>query len=182
MTGLIHILFIIGHENEMKYHLIFAYSGKTATIVQYLERIKETKKLEHKDKKKDERILYEEWVEFISSDNCGIGKSTEIRRNIKNNKRQYIHFPFGGEFNRKDVINRLKKIYNYLQVKKIKKKVIHLDLYGSKQIDLMKDFLYSFWITKLYRQNDTLFYFYKAIKIKIEIPNGFIDFFLIFPI
>ena len=43
MTGLIHILFIIGHENEMKYRLIFAYSGKTATIVQYLERIKKQK-------------------------------------------------------------------------------------------------------------------------------------------
>ena len=94
----------------MKYLLIFAYSGKTATIVQYLERIKETKKLEHKSKKNYEQILCEEWVEIISSDNCGIGKSTEIRRNIKNNKRQYIHFPFGGEFNRKDVINRLKKI------------------------------------------------------------------------
>ena len=35
----------------MKYRLIFAYSVKTATIVQYLERIKETKKLEHKSKK-----------------------------------------------------------------------------------------------------------------------------------
>ena len=44
----------------MKYRLIFAYSGKTATIVQYLERIKETKKLEHKSKKNYEQILYEE--------------------------------------------------------------------------------------------------------------------------
>ena len=109
-------------------------------------------------------------------------KSIEIRRNIEKDKRQYIHFPFGGEFNRKDVINKLKKIYNYLQVKKINKKVIHLDLYDSKPIDLMKNFLYSFWITKLYRENDTLVYISKDIKIKIEIPNGFIDFFLKFPI
>ena len=75
MTGLIHILFIIGHENEMKYRLIFAYSGKTATIVQYLERIKETKKLEHKSKKNYEQILYEEGVEIITSDKCGLEKN-----------------------------------------------------------------------------------------------------------
>ena len=46
----------------------------------------------------------------------------------------------------------------------------------------MKDFLYSFLITKLYGQNETLFYLSKDIEIKIEIPNGFIDFFLKFPI
>jgi hypothetical protein len=51
LTGLINTLFS-GHENEMKSCLIFAYSDKTATIVQYLERIKGRKKLEHKDKKK----------------------------------------------------------------------------------------------------------------------------------
>ena len=32
----------------------------------------------------------------------------------------------------------------------------------------MKDFLYSFWITKLYGQNETLFYISKEIEIKIE--------------
>ena len=46
----------------------------------------------------------------------------------------------------------------------------------------MKEFLYSFLITKLYGQNETLFYLSKDIEIKIEIPNGFVDFFLKFPI
>ena len=46
----------------------------------------------------------------------------------------------------------------------------------------MKDFLYSFLITKLYGNNETLFYLSKEIEIKIEIPCGFIDFFLKFPI
>ena len=46
----------------------------------------------------------------------------------------------------------------------------------------MKDFLYSFWITKLYRQIETLFYISKEIEIKIEILNGLIGFFLKFPI
>ena len=44
----------------------------------------------------------------------------------------------------------------------------------------MKDFLYSFLITKLYGQNETLFYLSKEVEIKIEIPNGFIDFFFFF--
>ena len=59
----------------MKYRLIFAYSNKIATIVQYLERIKETKKLEYKSKKTYEQILYEEKVEIISSDKCGLEKN-----------------------------------------------------------------------------------------------------------
>ena len=62
------------------------------------------------------------------------------------------------------------------------KNVIHLDLYDSNQIELMKDFLYSFLITKLYGQNEELFYLSKDVEIKIEIPNGFVDFFLKFPI
>ena len=179
LTGLINTLFS-GHENEMKSCLIFAYSDKTATIVQYLERIKGRKKLEHKDKKKGEQILYEQGVEIISSDKSGVGKSTQIRENIKKSKKKYIHFPFGGEFSRKDVINRLKIIEKDLKEKG--DKAIHLDLYDSKQTELMKDFLYSFLITKLYGQNETLFYLSKDIEIKIEIPNGFVNFFLKFPI
>ena len=60
--------------------------------------------------------------------------------------------------------------------------MIHLDLYDSKQTELMKDFLYSFLITKLYGQNENLFYLSKKVKIMIEIPCGFIDFFDKFPL
>ena len=181
LTGLINTLFS-GHENEMKSCLVFAYSDKTATIVQYLERIKGKQKLEHKDKTKDMEFTYEENVEIISSDKSGVGKSTHIKEQVKKEGKKYIHFPFGGEFSRKDVIKRLKDIDIEISLIKNVKPVIHLDLYDSKQIDLMKDFLYSFLITKLYGQNENLFYLSKDIEIKIEIPNGFVDFFLKFPI
>ena len=46
----------------------------------------------------------------------------------------------------------------------------------------MKEFLFSFLFTKFFGQNENLFYLSKDIEIKIEIPNGFIDFFLEFPI
>ena len=177
LTGLVNSLFT-GHEEEMKSCVAFVYSDKTSSIVQYLERIKGKKKLEHKSKKKGEQILYKENVEIIFSNKSGVGKSKYIEQNIKKNGKKYIYFPFGGEFNRKDVINRLKQI----KIKDEEKAAIHLDLYDSKQTDLMKDFLYSFLITKLYGQNETLFYLSKKVEIKIEIPNGFINFFLKFPI
>ena len=140
LTGLINTLFS-GHENEMKSCLVFAYSDKTATIVQYLERIKGKQKLEHKDKTKDMEFTYEENVEIISSDKSGVGKSTHIKEQVKKEGKKYIHFPFGGEFSRKDVIKRLKDIDIEISLIKNVKPVIHLDLYDSKQIDLMKDFL-----------------------------------------
>ena len=179
LTGLINTLFA-GREEEMKSCLAFAYSDKTSTIVQYLERIKGRQKLEHKDKKKDQNNLYDEKVEIISSDKSGVGKSTYIKQQILQKNKKYIHFPFGGEFNRKDVIKRLKDIDG--NIKRGDKAIIHLDLYDSKQTDLMKDFLYSFLITKLYGQNENLFFLSKEVEIKIEIPNGFVDFFLKFPI
>ena len=179
LTRIINTLFT-GHEKDMKSCLVFAYSDKTSTIVQYLERIKGHEKLEHKDKNKEPKKLYEEKVEIISSDKSGVGKSTYIKNQVEKSKKKYIHFPFGGEFNRKEVISRLKKIN--IKNEDASKTVIHLDLYDTKQTDLMKDFLYSFLITKLYGQNETLFYLSKEVEIKIEIPNGFIDFFLKFPI
>ena len=106
LTGLINTLFT-GHEKEMKSCLAFAYSDKTSSIVLYLERIKGKQILEHKDNKNKEEIKYEENVEIISSDKSGVGKSTRIKNSILKKAKKYIHFPFGGEFDRKDVINRL---------------------------------------------------------------------------
>ncbi len=109
LTDLINSLYI-GHEKEMKSCLAFAYSDKTSTIVEYLETIKDHKILRHKKKRNNEEILYDEKVEIIYSDKSGVGKSTFIKRKIEENNKEYIHFPFGGVFNRKQVIDRLKKI------------------------------------------------------------------------
>ena len=179
LTGLINLLYI-GHEKEMKSCLVFVYSDKNLTIVQYLDRINERKKLQHKDKKKDEQHLFNEKVQIVYSDKSGVGKSTHIKQEVERNKKKYIYFPFGGEFSRKDVIARLKnlKIMN----KKASETVIHLDLCDTKETDLMKNFLFSFLVTKLYGQNENIFYLSKNVEIKIEIPNGFTNFFYKFPI
>ena len=179
LTKLINSLFSV-RAKEMKSCVAFAYSEKNDSLVKYLEKLRGHEALVHEDKKKEGQILYDENVEIISSNKAGVGKSTQIKLKVEAEKKNYIHFPFGGEFNRKDVINRLKKIQE--KIINEEKTVIHLDLYDSKQVELMKDFLYSFLITKLYGQNENLFYLSKKVKIIIEIPCGFIDFFKKFPL
>ena len=78
-------------------------------------------------------------------------------------------------------LRKIVKIYFELEYW-LKKTIIHLDLCDTDQIELMKDFLFSFLITKLYGQNESLFFLSKEVEIKIEIPCGFIDFFSKFPI
>jgi hypothetical protein len=135
--------------------------------------------LEHKKKAKLEEKSYDENVEIIYSDKTGVGKSRNIKLRIEEEKKKkYIYFPFGGEFTRKEIIKRLNEII----ITDEEKTVIHLDLYDSKQIDLMKDFLYCFLVTKLYGQNENLFYLSKKVEIMVEIPCGFVDFFKKFPI
>ena len=179
LTKLINTLFA-NKKGQMKSCLAFAYSDKSDSIVQYLERIKGHEYLKHDDKKKEQQKLYELNVEIYSSDKAGVGKSKQINLKVEQKKKNYIHFPFGGEFNRKDVTKRLQKIQN--QIKKDDNTVIHLDLYDTKQTELMKDFLYSILITKLYGQNENLFYLSKKVEIIVEIPCGFGDFFSKFPL
>ena len=178
ITGLINMLYI-GHEKDMKSCLVFVYSDKNLTIIQYFQRIS-AKKLEHKNKKKNEKYLFNEKVQIVYSDKAGVGKSTHIIEDTKKSGKKYIHFPFGGEISRKEIINRL----NNIKIKNsdVSETVIHLDLYDSKQTDLMKNFLFCFLVTKFYSQNENLFYLSKNVEIKIEIPNGFIEMFYKFPL
>ena len=181
LTNLVNSLFTL-REEKMKSCLVFAYSKKGESIVQYLERIKGHKYLEKRDDKtKLEEKLYDENVEIIWSDKPGVGKSTDIKLTIEKKKnKKYILFPLGGEFTRKDIIKRLSEIQKMITDED--KTVIHLDLYDSKQKDLMKDFLYCFLVTKLYGQNEFLFYLSKKVEIIIEIQCSFTNFFYKFPI
>ena len=179
LIKLINLLFS-NKGKDMKSCIAFAYSKKDDSLVKALEGISGHKFLIHDSMKKNQDNLYEENVEIIFSDKAGVGKSTYIQLKVKEQKKKYIHFPFGGEFSRKDAINRLKKIQN--QLTNEENSIIHLDLDDSKQTELMKDFLYSFLITKLYGQNENLFYLSKKVKIIIEIPCGFIDFFQKYPL
>ena len=178
LTNLINSLFTL-RGKKINSCVVFAYSQKGVSIADYVESIPGRKYLEHKKKAKLEEKSYDENVEIIYSDKTGVGKSRNIKLRIEEEKKKkYIYFPFGGEFTRKEIIKRLNEII----ITDEEKTVIHLDLYDSKQIDLMKDFLYCFLVTKLYGQNENLFYLSKKVEIMVEIPCGFVDFFKKFPI
>ena len=161
---------------KQKSCLIIAYTNSANDIVKSLESLKCKKILDIKKRNIQDLKIDNSKVEIISSDQSGVGKSTQIKCSIKNDSKKYIYFPFGGVFNREDVIERLKNL------KIPNNSLLHLDLYDTEQTALMTEFLFSILITKLYGQNEDIFYLSKDIEIKIEIPNGFIDFLKKFPI
>ena len=67
------------------------------------------------------------------------------------------------------LIKKLNKEYkdNYEKI------AIHLDLKESKEISIIKEFLFSFLITKFYINIENIIYIPKEIEIYIEISNCF---------
>ena len=175
LLNLLNDLFVEEYE-QMKSCLIILYTSKGTDIFKSLDLIKHKQYLGKLQDKVKELKVENSNVTIISSDKCGVGKSTQIKLQIKKLKKYYIHFPFGGIFNRADVIERLKEL------KIPNNSVIHLDLYDTDQTELMTEFLFSILITKLYGQNEDIFYLSKNIEVKLEIPNGFIDFMKKFPL
>jgi hypothetical protein len=167
-------------EKKMKSCLIIAYMNNDADIVKYIHTLKKNffkNILNDLDNQNMDDVSKN--VEIINSDKSGVGKSTYIKTKIKELGKEYIYFPLGGVFTRKNVLNRLKELN---KKKGIKNSIIHLDLYDTDQIDLTMEFLFSILITKIYGQNDDIFYLPGNIPIMIEIPNGFIDYMKKFPI
>ena len=177
-TTLLEILngFYIENHEEMNSCLIFLYTNKSSDIYKSLELVKHRKFLRIDDIESYENEKYEgDNVEIIYSDKSGVGKSYSIEKNIPP-KTVYKHFPFGGVISKNETIERLKE----LNIEN--NSLLHIDLFDTEQIELMTEFLFSILITKLYGQNENIFYLPKSVKIKVEIPNSFIDFFYKFPI
>ena len=115
---------------------------------------------------------------IIYSDHSGVGKSTFIRNKDKQN---YIYFPIGGIFTKQNILKRL-QIINAENKIDNNNKILHIDLYDTDLKSLMNEFLYFVLITKLYNQENNIFFLSKEIKVYIEVPNSFINFFQKFPI
>jgi len=158
---------------------IYANKNKANEIVTEIEKLPYHKYFDFKieDENKNKKKFPN--VEVYSSEYSGLGKSTLIKNNFKNedknNEYTYSYFPLGGNINKSDIIEKLLPLTN-------KKIALHLDLYDSNQIDLINEFLFSFLILKYYSQNENIFYYGNEIKVKVEIPNSFIDYKKTFPI
>ena len=117
----------------------------------------------------------------VYSDHSGLGKSTFIKNRVK--EENYIYFPIGGIFSKENTLKRLQNLNKEKNINDYKKQLlIHIDLYDTDQKSLMNDFLYFILFTKLYGQDNSIFYLSKLIKIYLEIPNSFINFFDKYPI
>ena len=123
-------------------------------------------------------------IKIYLSDVSGRGKSMKIYNDFNKELGQnyeYIYFPIGGDITRKDILDRLLKHKNEGKDLKNKNIGLHIDLNDSNQNELIREFLFSFLITKYYGINENIFYYGKEIKIIIEIPFGFIDYFKEYP-
>ena len=171
-------ILLIKNEKKMNSCLIIFSANKDSDTAKRLDSIEFTKHFEDKNIKEisSYNLDNNNNIIIISSDVSGIGKSTKIEHDILIKNKKYKYFPLGGVFTREKIIKRLRE----LEING--DSAIHLDLYDTENIDLMQDFLFSIIITKLYRQNEEIICLPKDIEIKIEIPNGFINYLEKFPI
>ena len=168
--------FLKRKNHKMKSCLIFIHTNPNSDIYKSLIMKGYRETLDIKKKNFEDEKYEGNDIEIVRSDKSGVGKSTQIKKDIVDNKKKWLYFPIGGEFTREDIIKRLKE-------KKIDNNcVLHLDLYDTDQISLMLDFLFSLLITRFYGQSEDIFYLSKDVEIKIELPNSFINFYEKFPI
>ncbi|KAG4089111.1 hypothetical protein H8356DRAFT_1007620 [Neocallimastix lanati (nom. inval.)] len=168
--------------DEMKSCLLILYANenKTNDIITEIEKISYSKYTDIKSEKSNENVIkYIPNVEIYSSEFSGLGKSTLIKKDFEeklDKYYKYIYFSLGDNINKDEIIQRLLKLPN-------EKIALHVDLYNSKQIELIREFLFTFLVLRCYSKNEKIFFFERhTVKIKVEIPNGFIDFKTLFPI
>ena len=190
LETIIDLIGRVKDENENKFFkinscLVIINNNLEDDLCKSLFRLKYIKTLDIPQEKKNKLKLFEEKdnhkISLVSSDYSGIGKSTYIKNKVK--EKNYIYFPIGGIFSKENTLKRLQTLNREKNINDADKKLLmHVDLYDTDQISLMNDFLYFVLFTKLYGQDNNIFYLSKKIKIYLEIPNSFINFFDKFPI
>ena len=119
------------------------------------------------------RKVFVGYTKIISSVIPGLGKSFKIRKIIKENN---FYFSLGGKLTKNLIFEKLNNILIKIKNENYKDIAIHLDLEDTNDIEIMNEFLFSFLITKFYKNNDNIIYIPKDIYIYIEIPNCFEDY------
>ena len=127
----------------------------------------------------EEEKIEDDNIKIIYSDFSGVGKSTYIKGLAKS---EYIYFPVGGVFSKEEILERLKKMDEEKNTNNINDLLFHIDLYDTEQKSIMNEFLYFILVTKTFGKENNIFYLSRKIKVYLEIPNSFINFFEKFPI
>jgi len=178
---LIELIKELYNEKLMKSCLLFIYSeeNKSKEIITEIVKLPNHKYFDFKAEGNinDNHIYHIPNVEIYSSEVSGLGKSTLIKNKFREEDQEYeyVYFPIGGDIQKDEIIQRLIELTD-------KKVALHIDLYDTRYLELLSEFLFSFLILKYYSQDENIFYYGDEIKIKVEIPNSFIDFKTVFPI
>ena len=123
---------------------------------------------------KNEQKIEDENIKIVHSDSSGVGKSTFIKAKAKND---YIYFPVGGVFSKEEILERFKELDEEKNINNMEDLLLHIVLYDTEQKSIMNDFLYFILVTKTIVKDINIFYLSRKIKIYLEIPKNFIDFF-----
>ena len=174
--------------------LVFIYSGKNYLFLNELEKFNPIElKFNPKEFWMDDLDLFGNINQIIYplreklflntyiilSEICGLGKSTKIKKFIQTERKIYIYFPLDKNLTKNFIYNKLDKIIKEINNKTMnnyKDIAIHLDLFETKDYNVLNEFLFSFLITKFYNDKGNIIYIPNNIKIFIEIPNSFYDF------
>ena len=95
----------------MKSCLVIAYTNNDADIVKYIHKLKKQFFGNILNELDNQNMDYlSKNIEIVQSDKSGVGKSTYIKSKIEKLNKDYIYFPLGGVFTRKDILRRLKEL------------------------------------------------------------------------
>ena len=127
----------------------------------------------------NEFFKYKDYV--VKSTSCGLGKSEFIKNKSsteiigkKKIKINYIYFPIGGKFTRKNLVDRLLDLPDMTNLNE--RFSIHFDISQTKEIKLLNEFFFKLIIFRKCDLNETAKYFGSNVDIIIEIPNDFSDY------
>ena len=162
------ILFVYQNEDHELIRDIEKLKSKSRKKINIEEKINDIKVYEYN--KKFNNIINN--TKLFYSNVCGCGKSSLIKKKAK--EKNYIYFPLGGFLTKKLIFKKLSKII--AKIEDPKNTVIHLDLYDTEQDYLMRDFLFSFLITKFYSYFENILSIPLDTQLFIEIPNEFYNY------
>ena len=131
------------------------------------------------DKKDEKNIKYKyDNVKILYSKKSGLGVSSYIKYHIeKEMNKEYIYFPIGGIFSRKQIMERLRN----LNIEENENCAIHIEINQTNLISLLNDFLFKLLILKFYDYSNSIFYLGSNITIIIELHFDFINYLSLIP-
>ena len=128
---------LFNKKEEIKSCIIFLYTNNASDICMNMES-KSYKSILPIDETYKKEKFEKDDITLIISDKSGVGKSTQIKKEIQERSKNWIYFPIGDTLQRDNIIDRLK-------ILKIKDdSVIHLDLYDTDNVSLMDEFIFFF--------------------------------------